>query len=73
MDRLTRAEAAQFIGCSMSKLYGLEKAQLLEGTYYQIGRRRLYITEKLEKWMMDGGEVHVIQEKRKMYGYNPNT
>lgn len=63
MDRLTRAEAAQFIGCSMSKLYGLEKAGLLDGTYYQIGRRRLYITDKLEKWMNDGGEFAAYERR----------
>lgn len=63
MDRLTRAEAAKFIGCSMSKLYGLEKADLLKGTYYQIGRRRLYITEKLEKWMNDGGEIAAYERR----------
>ncbi|MBQ9096840.1 MAG: helix-turn-helix domain-containing protein [Clostridia bacterium] len=63
MDRLTRSEAADFIGCSKSKLYSMEKAGFLKGTYYQIGRRRFYITEKLENWMKNGGEAREIEEK----------
>ena len=56
MNRLNRTEAAEFIGCSMTKLYFLEKSGQLEGTYYQIGTRRLYITNKLEEWILAGGE-----------------
>ena len=67
MNRLTRAEAAEYIGCSLSKLYSMEKASLLKGTYYEIGsglkRRRLYITAKLDKWMEDGGEPAAWERK----------
>lgn len=63
MNRLTREEAAKYIGCSMSKLYSMERGGLLEGTYYQIGRRRLYITDRLEKWMNDGGELNAYEKK----------
>lgn len=66
MNRLTREEAAEFIGCSRSKLYGMEKGKLLEGTYYQIGRRRYYITEKLEEWIQKGGEITAIIERDKL-------
>ena len=64
MNRLTRDEAAEFIGCSISKLYAMEKAGLLNGTFYQIGRRRLYITSKLEEWIMRGGELEALERKR---------
>lgn len=67
MNRLTRAEAAEYIGCSISKLYSMEKAELLKGTYYEIGngqrRRRLYITEKLDKWIDAGGEPAAWERK----------
>ncbi len=66
MNRLTRKEAAEFIGCSMSKLYSMEKGGLMKGTYYQIGRRRLYITEKLEEWVKRGGEISAIIERDKL-------
>ncbi len=56
MNRLTRKEACEFIGCGMTKLYELERSGQLEGTYYNIGRRRLYITEKLQDWMLNGGD-----------------
>ena len=54
--RLTRTEAAEYIGCSLTKLYYLERSGQLDSTYYQIGTKRLYITDKLEKWIMNGGE-----------------
>lgn len=67
MNRLTRAEAAEYIGCSISKLYGMEKADLLKGTYYEIGsglrRRRLYITPKLDEWIQAGGEPAAWERK----------
>ena len=56
MNRLTREEAAEFLGCSKSAFYGLEKSGQLEGMYYKIGRRKIYITEKLEAWAMRGGD-----------------
>lgn len=57
MNRLTRQEMCNYIGCGMTKLYELERSGQLEGTYYQIGRKRLYIKEKVEKWLMNGGET----------------
>lgn len=55
MERLTRQEAADFLGCSLSALYSLEKSGQLEGLYYRIGKRRLYIKSKLERWALEGG------------------
>ena len=67
MNRLTRKEAAEFIGCGLSALYRMEKGGLLKGTYYEIGngkrRKRLYITDKLEKWIRDGGEPAAHERK----------
>ena len=56
MERLTRQEAAEFLGCSLSAFYSLEKSGQLEGTYYRIGKRKLYIKSKIEKWALDGGQ-----------------
>ena len=56
MNRLSRKEAAEYLNCSLSKLYYLEKSGKMNGTFYSIGNRRLYITEKLDQWMKDGGE-----------------
>ncbi len=57
MNRLTRKEAAEYLGCSRSKLYEMEKRKLFEpGDYYTMGQKRLYITEKLDEWIMRGGE-----------------
>lgn len=57
MNRLTRKEAAEFLGCSLSGLHVLERKGSLNGTYYQIGRKRLYITEKLIEWANNGGSI----------------
>ena len=54
--RLTREEAASFLKCGMTKLYQLEKSGQLDGTFYNIGRRRLFIKAKLEQWILNGGE-----------------
>ena len=55
MERLTRQEAAEFLGCSLSAFYSLEKCGQLEGTYDRIGKRKLYIKSKIEKWALDEG------------------
>ena len=62
-NRLTRTQAAEFIGCSLSKLHYLIKSGLLNGTYYSIGNRKYFITSKLEEWMNNGGE-EMFAEKR---------
>ncbi len=55
-DRLTRTQAAEFIGCGMSKFHYLIKSGQLDGTYYSIGNRKYFITSKLQEWMNNGGE-----------------
>ncbi len=57
MERLTRKEAAEFLGCSRSALYKLEKTGCLKGLYYEIGTKRLYIKAKLQEWVEKGGEA----------------
>lgn len=63
MNRLYRLEAAEYIGCSPSTLYRLEKMGLMDGTFYQIGRRRIYITAELDKWIENGGELGAYERK----------
>lgn len=67
LNRLSRQETADFIGCSLSKLYSMEKAGLMKGTYYEIGyglrNRRFYITSKLEDWLDKGGEPAAWERK----------
>ncbi len=72
MNRLTRTEAAEYLMCSSSKLYRMEQANLLDGTYYDIGsgrgRKRLYIKSKLDEWMLAGGEPAAIEKKMVQMG-----
>lgn len=67
MNRLTRQEAAEFIGCSISQLYRIEREKLLDGTFYELGtgkrRKRLYITAKLEEWANKGGVPAAYERK----------
>ena len=62
---MTRTEAAEYIPCSLSKLYQMEKGGLMDGTFYEIGtgerRRRIYITERLDEWIMQGGEPAAME------------
>lgn len=57
MNRLFRDEAAEYIGCSPSTLWRLEKMHLMDGTFYTLGRRKIYITAELDKWILNGGEL----------------
>lgn len=52
---LTRKEACSFLGCSRTKLYQLEQSGVLENTYYDVGRKRYYYTDALERWKQNGG------------------
>jgi len=58
--RLTREEAAEYLGCGMSSLYELEKSGQLNGTFYNIGRRRVYIKSELYKWRLKGGQKDIF-------------
>lgn len=75
MNRLTKAEAAKYIGCSVSKLGSMERAGLMKGTYYEIGngkvRRKLYITDKVDEWMLAGGEPAAWERLAKEEGRFP--
>lgn len=69
MNRLYRKEAAEYIGCGLSTLDRLQREGLLEGTYYTLGHRRLYITAKLDEWIENGGEIGAFERLNNMqYG-----
>lgn len=69
LERFTRDEAAAYLGCSRSKLYSLERAGLMDGTFYTLGNRRLYIRSRLDRWIMAGGEIAALERK---YNIDPN-
>ena len=75
MNRLTKKEAAEYIGCSISKLGAMERAGLMKGTYYEIGngrvRRKLYITDRVDEWMLAGGEPAAWERLAKEEGRFP--
>ena len=55
MNRLTRLQAAEYLGCSPASFALLLKSKQLEGTYYSVLGRRFFITSKLDEWMNKGG------------------
>lgn len=55
LNRLTRAEAAKYIGCSPSTFNRLLREGYLKKTFYSVMGRRFFITEKLDAWMEAGG------------------
>lgn len=57
LNRMTRYQAMQYIGCKDNKMRQLERGGLLDGTFFTIGNRKYYITEKLEQWLLEGGEA----------------
>lgn len=64
MNRLTRTEAAAYLGCGRYTLYRMEKEGLFSpGDYYTMGSKRLYITERLDEWMRQGGEEAARERK----------
>ncbi len=63
MNRLYRNEAAEFIGCSTSTLSRLERMGYMDGTFYTFGNRKIYITEELENWIKNGGELGAYERK----------
>lgn len=66
MNRLTRQEAAEYLGCSRYTLYRMEKENLFEpGDYYTMGTKRLYITESLDDWIKNGGEEGARMRKQR--------
>ncbi len=55
-ERLDTKEAMEFIGCGNTKFWRLVREKKLQGTYYRIGKRYLFIKDKLIEWMLAGGE-----------------
>lgn len=50
MTRLTPNEAFEIIGCKYDAGMKLVRTGKLDGTFYRIGRRVIFIEEKLELW-----------------------
>lgn len=70
MNRLTSKEAAEYLGCGLSKLRRMTRAGLMAGTYYTIGNRRLYITAELDWWKRNGGEMGALERKEHIAEHN---
>lgn len=64
--RLSREEAAKFIGCGLNKLTELVKSGALKGTYYTFGKRIIFIASKLEEWMLNGGELGAYERRHNL-------
>lgn len=63
LNRLTRMQAAEYIGCSESTFNKLLREGFLKDTYYSVMGRRFFITEKLNSWMQAGG-CEAFKDKR---------
>lgn len=64
MEVLSRTEAANFIGCSIVSLYRMMRRGTLDGTYFKVGSKTLFIAEKLKEWALNGGEQEEGKEGR---------
>ena len=53
--RLTRTQAANYIGCSLSLFDKLQREGYLEGTYFSLYGRRYYIKDKIDSFLNSGG------------------
>lgn len=36
---------------------------LMDGTFYTFGNRKIYITDELDKWLLNGGELGAYERK----------
>lgn len=70
MNRLNRTEAAEYLGCGISKLDRMTRQGFMAGTYYTIGNRRLYITAELDRWKHNGGEMGAHERKEHIAEHN---
>lgn len=57
MNVLTPDEAATFLHMSRRQLDRLKREHLMEGLYYRVGKRILYIESKLQAWAEAGGTL----------------
>ena len=53
--RLTQKEAADFLGISLAMLQKIQREGHLNNTYFRVGRRVIYMEDKLIEWMQAGG------------------
>ena len=57
-NRMVRKDAAKYLGIGLSTFDKLQREGCLEGTYMEIFSRRFYYTERLDKWMSEGGTMY---------------
>ena len=63
-NRLTRAELCEYLPCSNTKLFYLLKSGLIPNEcYYSIGKRKYFITSKIDEWIEKGGEYAAIERQ----------
>lgn len=58
MEVLTPTEAAEFLHISRPTLDRLKRYNHLNGTYYHVGARVLFIKSKLQAWAESGGTLN---------------
>jgi hypothetical protein len=63
IKRLDRVEASKYIGCGLTKLNQLIKRGALDGTFYRIGKRIIFIADRLDMWMLNGGEFGAFERQ----------
>ena len=57
MEVLTSSEAALFLGIGLTKLFDLQRQGYLNGVFYRVGKRVLYIKPRLQAWAEAGGTL----------------
>ena len=67
METLLVEEAAEFLGCSEPTLYRMIRRGSMEGTYYTVGKKKLFLRTELEKWRTAGGERQFEKPPRGKY------
>jgi hypothetical protein len=55
MPTLDPAEAAAYLRCTYRQIFKLKKRGELEGTYFYVGTRVFFNSEKLAEWTERGG------------------
>jgi len=60
-ERLSLAEAAQYLGITKSTMYGYTCARKVP--YYKFGRRIFFYTKELEEWLRNTSNRHKSREE----------
>ena len=57
MQVLTVKQAAEFLGIKPSTIHKYKREGQFEGSYFRVGKRILFMKEKLQKWAESGGTL----------------